>query len=62
MLNISDDVILLPFRCEGRIVGMYLSATEAQFKVRYYLDSEVREEFFYEYELERADSQDTSES
>lgn len=41
---------------------MYLSATEAQFKVRYYLDSEVREEFFYEYELERADSQDTSES
>ncbi len=50
-LNIGDTVTVLPFDSKGIIIGVYIDAVGPMYKTRYYLESEVREEFFYEREL-----------
>jgi hypothetical protein len=50
---LSSKVQILPVGVGGDIVGLYFFLTEGRkYLVRWWEDSNVREEFFYEWELQ----------
>lgn len=52
--NINDKVKIIPFEgIKGRIIGIYLSNAPAEYRVRYFLDSDIKEEYFHPDELEK---------
>lgn len=51
-LNLDDEVKIIPFEgIKGIIIGIYLSNAPFKYYVRYFMDSKISEEYFYEDEL-----------
>ncbi len=51
-MNLNDNVKILPFDIKGVIIGIYLSNAPTEFRVRYFMDSSIKEEYFHGNELE----------
>lgn len=50
--NFDDNVEISPLNCEGRIVSFWLKSTNSlMIEVRYYINNEIKTEYFYEDEL-----------
>ena len=48
----DTPIKIIPFDCEGVIIGIFLGRTYGiQYKVRYYLDGEQFEKYFFEFEV-----------
>lgn len=54
MYNLSDSVVIKGIEVEGRIVAVYKDHGHIQYKVRYWMEGHIQEEYFYKQELEDA--------
>ena len=52
--NVNDAVKIIPFEgVKGRIIGIYSSNVPIEYRVRYFMDCEIKQEYFLFHELER---------
>lgn len=47
----SDHVFIRPLQLEGVVVGVYHSIGSIEYKVKYYMDMNPMECYFYDFEL-----------
>lgn len=47
----SDHVFIRPLQLEGVVVGVYHSIGSIEYKVKYYMDMNPLECYFYDFEL-----------
>lgn len=50
-MDINDKVKILPFSCEGFILGIYTSNAPTKYLVRYFMDGDIKEEYYYGFEI-----------
>jgi hypothetical protein len=51
--KIGDKVKILPFSCEGIVLAIFITKNGTEYQIRYYMDSKVLQEYFFESELKK---------
>ena len=50
--NIKDRVNIIPLRCKGRVMSIWITDKGIRYEVRYFDEAKVKEVYFYAEELE----------